>query len=71
MSRVSFIVELKLPIGATLEEARRYIESAVSNWAGSLEPGRYNIDGEMVSGDSMSNLDTDTVIVRHEDEHFG
>lgn len=52
--RVIFRVILDLPRDASVTDAKKYVETAVTNWAGSLDPEH----------DPMRNLDISRVVVQ-------
>lgn len=63
MRRVNFTVSFALPRGASVADAREYVDDAVATWRGSLRyPGGY---GEDDPGDPMFGLDNSTVRVTH------
>lgn len=57
------MVTFKLPPRATREEAESYVQEAVTNWHGSLEP-TFNNGSELIYGDPMFDLDINSVNTR-------
>lgn len=51
MPHVVFKVKLKLPKGATSNDAKQYVREALWNWGGSLEPPHTDSDGNDLPGD--------------------
>lgn len=57
-------ISFALPEGATHVEAQAYVESAVKEWKGQLEPPNVDSgDGTLTEGDPMFDLDSDSVMV--------
>lgn len=60
--KLSFVVTMKQPDGALVEDCRTYIYDSVSTWAGSLRPpGAYE---ENDPGDPLFSLDRESIKVR-------
>ena len=60
--RCAFTVSFEIPPGATRDDCARYVEDAVTDYAGCLKPS--DVDPEDPEGDPMFGINRDSIKVR-------